>query len=223
MLFSIDSVVRGHHVYKDIWSPEIGEILQCQIDSYNIHDMYAVAVKRDGISIVGHVPRTISTPCHLFLRKGSNITCEITGSREFSRDLPQGGLDVPCHLIFEASKDLKLIDKVKKVMDDAPPYSTEKQADNGFTPVSSFDSLSKMEQVDDANEGTGTIIIAESSQDVHVDSTVWLKMHKITLLQSDRKYICTHGTPLNDKHINLAQRILKTHCPHVDGLQSTLL
>ena len=47
-------------------------------------------------------------------------------------------------------------------------------------------------------------------------------MHKITLLQSDRDYICTHGTPLNDKQINLAQCILKTQCPHVDGLQSTL-
>ena len=58
---------------------------------------------------------------------------------------------------------------------------------------------------------------------VHIDSTVWLTMHKITLLQSDRDYICTNGTPLNDKHINLAQRILKTQCPHVDGLQSTLL
>ena len=40
-------------------------------------------------------------------------------------------------------------------------------ADNDTTPTSNFDSSSKMEQVDDnANEGTGTIVIAESSQDV---------------------------------------------------------
>ena len=40
-------------------------------------------------------------------------------------------------------------------------------ADNHTTSTSNFDSSSKMEQVDDnANEGTGTIVIAESSQDV---------------------------------------------------------
>ena len=53
MSFSIDSVMRGHHIHKDVWTPEIGERLQCQIESYNIHDMHAVAVKRDGVSIVG--------------------------------------------------------------------------------------------------------------------------------------------------------------------------
>ena len=92
MSFLIDSVVRGHHIYKDVQTPEIGERLQCQIESYNIHDMYAVAVKWDGVGIVGHVPKTISTPCHWFLQKSGKITCEITGSREFSRDLPRGGL-----------------------------------------------------------------------------------------------------------------------------------
>ena len=53
MSFSIDSVVRGHHICKDVWTPEIGERLQCQIESYNIYDMHAVAVKLDGVGIVG--------------------------------------------------------------------------------------------------------------------------------------------------------------------------
>ena len=53
MSFSIDSVVRGHHIYKCVWTPEIGEKLQCQIESYNIHDMHAVAVELDGVGIVG--------------------------------------------------------------------------------------------------------------------------------------------------------------------------
>ena len=52
MSFSIDSVVKGHHIYKDVWTPEIREGLQCQIESYNIHDMYAVAVKQDGVSVI---------------------------------------------------------------------------------------------------------------------------------------------------------------------------
>ena len=27
---TVDSVIRGHHVYKDIWIPIIGEILFCE-------------------------------------------------------------------------------------------------------------------------------------------------------------------------------------------------
>ena len=34
--------------------------------------------------IVGHVPRTISVPCGLFLKKGSTISCVVTGPRHGS-------------------------------------------------------------------------------------------------------------------------------------------
>ena len=41
--------------------------------------------------IVGHVPRTISVPCGLFLKKGGTISCVVTGPRQprarYSRDL----------------------------------------------------------------------------------------------------------------------------------------
>ena len=32
--------------------------------------------------IVGHVPRTISVPCGLFLKKGGTISCVVTGPRQ---------------------------------------------------------------------------------------------------------------------------------------------
>ena len=39
--------------------------------------------------IVGHVPRTISVPCGLFLKKGGTISCVVTGPYQprYSRDL----------------------------------------------------------------------------------------------------------------------------------------
>ena len=39
--------------------------------------------------IVGHVPRTISVPCGLFLKKGDTISCVVTVPRQprYSRDL----------------------------------------------------------------------------------------------------------------------------------------
>ena len=38
------SVIRGHHVYKFIWSPVIGEILQLEIDAEIAHDAHAVGI-----------------------------------------------------------------------------------------------------------------------------------------------------------------------------------
>ena len=69
-------------------------MLQCEKEEGNSHDLYAVAVKELD-SIVGHVPRTISTLYHLFLSRGGSITCIVTGIRKYSDDLPQGDLEVP--------------------------------------------------------------------------------------------------------------------------------
>ena len=56
--FSVDSAIRGHHIYKEIWTPFLGEILSYKVEPGNIHDPYATAVKRSCDNItVGHVPR----------------------------------------------------------------------------------------------------------------------------------------------------------------------
>ena len=55
-----ESAVRGHHIYKEVWSSVVGELLPVLQESrVNVHDRRAVAVFRDGI-IVGHVPRELS-------------------------------------------------------------------------------------------------------------------------------------------------------------------
>ena len=117
-----DTVIRGHHVYKEIWTPSIGEVLRCEKEEGNSHDLYAVAMKK-GDSIVGHVPHAISTLCNLFLSRGGIITCTVTGIRKHSDDLPQGGLEVPCQLTFRG--DEPAIDKVKKLL----PYKPKDQPD----------------------------------------------------------------------------------------------
>ena len=93
---SFDLVIRGYHIYKDLpWVPVIGETFSCEREPFNIHDPYAVAIK-DLEVVVGHVPRFISAAFTMFLRRGGIITCEVTGARKYSSDLPQGGLEVPC-------------------------------------------------------------------------------------------------------------------------------
>ena len=108
--YEIDSCVRGFHIYQDIWTPVIGEELLCEREEGNRNDRYAVSV-HDVSTVVGHVPRHISTICNVFLRRGGSISCIITRRRQYSRDLPQGGMEVPCKYRFVGSpKELSKVE-----------------------------------------------------------------------------------------------------------------
>ena len=129
--FELSSCVRGHHIYKSSWTPTLGEELDCRREADNSSDPYVVAVIRMS-AIVGYVPRRISAACSLFLQKdGSSIRSIITGSRRYSSDLPQGGLEVPCLLKFsgnakEIAKLRKLLMPTKKQLDVEPPLKKKK-------------------------------------------------------------------------------------------------
>ena len=56
MLFLSSSVIRGHHIYKTVWSPSTGEILEAAREPNNSHDHHAVCLRKAEV-IVGHVPR----------------------------------------------------------------------------------------------------------------------------------------------------------------------
>ena len=40
-VYEKESVVRGHHVYKAIWTPAIGEELEVRTEDDNDHDQHA--------------------------------------------------------------------------------------------------------------------------------------------------------------------------------------
>ena len=52
----IDTYVKGHHTYKDIWTPEIGESLDAQIETNNPVDKYAVCKRKSG-KVVGDLKK----------------------------------------------------------------------------------------------------------------------------------------------------------------------
>ena len=54
-----DNVIRSYHIYKDIWTPFIGEILRVEQEAHNTADCFAVAVVKDE-TIVGHVSHEVS-------------------------------------------------------------------------------------------------------------------------------------------------------------------
>ena len=55
--FTIDS---GHHVYKEIWTPFVGEELTLTQENGNCHDRYAITVEKENDMIVGRVPKELS-------------------------------------------------------------------------------------------------------------------------------------------------------------------
>ena len=68
----------------------------------------------NGTVVVGHVPRVISATCSAFIRRGVVASCEVTGGRQYSVDLPQGGMEVPCKVTFTAP--VKEIDKLLRLL-----------------------------------------------------------------------------------------------------------
>ena len=65
--------------------------------------------------IVGHVPRTISVPCGLFLKKGDTISCVVTGPRQprYSRDLEKlllviSSVSANLHVPFPQSQSIRI-------------------------------------------------------------------------------------------------------------------
>ena len=99
--FTVEGMICGYNVYKDVLNSNIGEMLPCTIERSNRYHSNAIAVMKGG-TVVRHLPRKISFISKLFLElEGSAIECEVISGRRFSQDLPQGGLEIPSYSISE--------------------------------------------------------------------------------------------------------------------------
>ena len=106
--FQLEGVVRGHHIYKSVWTPFIGEDLSLQQEPDNSYDSFAVTVMKEG-HVVGRVPRELSYSFTSFMQNGGEVTCEVTGHRKKGR-----GLEVPCIYKFNANGNKLLLESLKK-------------------------------------------------------------------------------------------------------------
>lgn len=106
-VFLFPGVIRGHHVYKALWTPVVGETVQVCREPSNPFDVNSLAVVKGGIT-VGHVPREVRRVFSCFLDEGSDheISCEVTGHRKLGK-----GLEVPCLYIFTGKE--KIIKSIK--------------------------------------------------------------------------------------------------------------
>ena len=225
--FSLQSVVRGYHEYKEIWDAAVdGVDLPCEREPGNPHDIFAVAVRKpspSGNVTVGHAPRTISTICSLFIRRGGSITCTVTGPRQYSADLPQGGLEVPCTLTFTTSND-KEGEKARKLLESTLTVEIKVTTsiinpENGGSVKTSDDSSCTSEENPPVNLDI-TSIAVDCSGEQSLSFEPPLKKRKLSVADIENVIM---GEELSDIHINLAQNLLKRQFPQLCGLQSTLL
>ena len=61
-------VTRGHHIYKRIWIPVIGELV-LKAKDMNKHDNHTVTVMNDEY-IIGHIPHAIvNIPVQIYIER----------------------------------------------------------------------------------------------------------------------------------------------------------
>ena len=89
------SVIRGHHIYKSVWTPTLGEKLNCREDNRKEakqHDDYAIGTYLEANTdneLVGHVPMELSYLIYTFLRAydDNEVSVKVAGSRRLENRL----------------------------------------------------------------------------------------------------------------------------------------
>ena len=222
--FTFESMIRGYHEYQLIWGvPGVGEGLNCYRELGNSHDPYAVAVKKwigGEIRVVGHLPQIISAICSLFIRRGGSILCTVYGSRRYSSDLPQGGLEIPAKVTLTATTKEEAT-KAKKLIESTLCIDVTRDVTASEERVEAAQGAS--------NSALPAIVICKSGQsseevvnlvdqdEPHVDEPPKKKAKIINF-----EGVVVMGEQLTDAEINFAQSLLKKQFPKLNGLASTL-
>lgn len=211
----------------------------------NREDRYAMAVM-SGTNVVGHVPRRISYVCNIFLRHSGSIICRMTGPRQYSWDLEQGGLEVPCEFRFysedhkRVKKSRELLEKASYMTQDIKTHFQEEVSPTNVTsaPVKVIDDVKDDDIGNDKPAAVKlpqskpvvykkdamkeNVVPKNSERAVEKCSRQWLRSGGIKLNSNDKDSIM-NGQRLNDLVINFAQKMLKMQFPSVKGFLSTLL
>ena len=245
MDIEVESCVRGHHVYSTIWTPVLGELLSCRRELDNSEDRYAVAICNVADTVIGHIPRKISFLCSVFIRRGGVIRCIVNGDRQYSHDLPQGGMEVPCRLVFSgAEKDLN---KVKKYLEDCNMKVVARLSACIRNVEENMDSVDVKQEPLDVSSTSSTACMPTSitikekasppTKRVRYDDnksvtqkvgstcsnvTIWIKIDRIALTLAD-KHTIADDLKLHDKHIQFGQCMIHHQFPGIGGLRYTLL
>lgn len=123
-------------------------------------------------------------------------------------DLPQGGLELPCEHMFTGSEDIVCRTRqrlMKKRVVISEIHSTSTNDEFSEDKVKNKDVITIKEEAIDISTGSDDNMMA------------WVKIKDTSLTMEDKKII-EEGHMLIDKHIILAQRMIKQKFPSLTGL-----
>ena len=90
---------------KKEWEAEIGNKFTAKYETRPgalVQDKYAIALKQKDV-IIGHIPKFLSKITYFYLKHGGDLLVEIIGKRQYSRDLPQGGMELAALYVFKTT------------------------------------------------------------------------------------------------------------------------
>ena len=137
-------------------------------------------------------------------------------------------MEKPHEAIDEGTVKKPRLEKCIPPLGNSAAMHSSDLCDSGSTSVqakSNGDFKEPVEQTTKPNvavEGNQCITIEPDDSVMDADKIVWLKMCRAQLSEADRMTLLTFGCQLNDKHVNLAQKLLRNQFPNIKGLTSTL-
>ena len=125
--FTVQCCIRGYHIYQAQWNAEIGaKLITAPEDRPGalVEDKYAIAVKNDG-KTVGHVPKFLTKLTFFFLKNGGKL--HVTGSRRYSVDLKQGGLELRGEFCFASCNEKLFVQMKEKTLAEVKKYVEQRK------------------------------------------------------------------------------------------------
>ena len=117
-LLTVQSAIRGFHVYKAIRQPEEGEKLISEHEENNKYDLFAIKVCRPlDRKIVDDLPIAISRITRFIIARGVIVEAQLTAAHYRRSPLVQGGLEIPCSLTFKMPATKKSSELLKKYLE----------------------------------------------------------------------------------------------------------
>ena len=147
----------------------------------------------------------------MFLRTGESISSKITGLKQYSADLIQGGLEIPCRLTLSRSTK-KLAEKAKKLFELWEQMTSKSETTKAASLVASeskeLDFLNNAQLTSAVNGNLAKKIKLEdtltSMGDVPHDWWLYHELGKVRHTKEDKNAISRR----NDKHISFTQNML---------------
>ena len=107
--YEIEAFVMGHHLYKQTWTPFVGEKLDAAMQPSNIKGKYAVAIFQGGRNkVIGHLllgkSGKFAKKIFYFLKAAKENRCQIIVLGKVVNKKDGLGMKVPSSLIFTAEE-----------------------------------------------------------------------------------------------------------------------